>query len=116
MVPGLPANNGAYLDDRERIDLQKVQAEMTTIYDIHEIENERDLANSQVNDFRVAYHQALEEIARLREVLEMVEWDGYDLCIWCHGYRDGGGHKPDCPRQAVLGLGESDDGPIGQHP
>ena len=65
--------------------------------------------------------KALEEIARLRATLEMVEWHRA-RCPWCNGIQPdfltnnpcaapriqpevdsyGYGHTPDCPRQAAL--------------
>jgi len=48
------------------------------------------------------------EIARLREVIEAVEW-GYDsYCPWC-GYPEAGkSHAPDCPRQLALASDVTD--------
>lgn len=43
-------------------------------------------------------------------VLRMVEWaDGEEYCPWCGGGKPwdegrAGGHNPNCPRQAVLGV------------
>ncbi len=54
---------------------------------------------------RVSEAQAWALAAELKRVLEMVEWvapsisTGY--CPWCEAWIQQG-HKPDCPRQAVL--------------
>ena len=47
---------------------------------------------------------AEKRVARLEEVLEMVEWSGeypYDPCFWCNANRKDG-HKSDCKRQEAL--------------
>ena len=68
--------------------------------------------------FYCSYHfndEAVEEIdtlrvelARLREVVGMVEWEwtlfgnsGHYSCPWCHKPKTVG-HAPDCPRQSVI--------------
>jgi len=52
-----------------------------------------------MNSLRTSEANAWALAVELRRVLEMVEFDGYGLCLWCNGY---GFHKSDCPRQLVL--------------
>ena len=57
--------------------------------------------------------RVIAENASLRDALEVVEWVGERMwlyCPWCHAdYQAGEDHKPDCQRQAAIAAVSGDD-------
>ena len=76
-----------------------------TVARVEKAERRGDEANLALSRVLTTLMAAEVRAARLEEVLRMVEWHNFlggPVCPWCLGVRDFGGHKPDCPRQAVL--------------
>ena len=77
---------------------EKLQAENARLRDeLASLEH----TEAEGDQFRDEYHRQMQEqIDKLRAVIEQVEYVAHHVCPWCKG----SSHKPNCPRQAELGL------------